>query len=638
MAHPVVSNSSGKSIAQGSTEAGRGASREGGRGGERPGRSSKTPVLTAVSPADSGCLQMPLNLPPAAMEAAGLAGSRPIYGASSTLAIRGPAQDSSTHQLDGMETLIDHFNLNLHRSDFGSSGQPYEQMAYVTHVLKACHGRPGDLSRFIDLDVPMRKRISAGGSIDETYSLNLYRALAQTALVAHIRVQDYQPELDKKSWLREGELFGNNEDITWLELWDCDFNDADASELAGALETNKAVRTLVFRDCVISPDGARAFAEAFERRPDMLVMGLTPGRISSPVKAIVQGDGHDAKAIDPSEGSASSMRMLTSSSGTPFPFNTASPSNATTTTATRLDVVGGRRLPGSVFPATGSSTVNDLDLWFPPNPRLATTLALAGSHIAPAESSSVQIRTARESALRASAVETRAAFLGEAPLEALKKVIANDQWARIELPESLFRIGAAESLLKTVNPYREFIQREWLEQAPLRYLDLTSEAGSAVNVLETVGMIITLLQNCDRLTAQKKSSLRLGIDVHSAQLQASVVSITRTEKELLFHRLFAALAADTMVIRLSLAGFDSAWLPSGQHADYFESLATNTVLQELDLSNVKLSDSGAFALAKALKQNRSISLIDLRGCTTSDKGGKTLYGALLARRDIEVIQ
>jgi hypothetical protein len=638
VAYPVIGNSSGKSVDKRNAEAGHAASRVGDGGGDSPGRSSKTPVLTAASPTTGRRLQMASTSQPTARETAGIAVSQPIYGACSTLAIREPAQDNKLSQPDEMETLIDHFNLNVHRSDFGSTDQPYEQMAYVTHVLNHCHERPGNHSRMIDLDVPMRKRISTLGSMENTYSHALYRALARTDLVARIRVQGYQPELDKKCWLSNGDLFGNNENITWLELADCQFDDDDAIELASALEANKAIKTLFLRNCALSTDGSHALAEAFKRRPDIMVMDLSLGRMGSPTMAIGQGGERDANAVHYPESFASPGQMLTASSGTPLPFNTASLSNAATSTTTLFDVVSGRRLPGSISPENNASTINALDLWFAPNPQPATTLALAESHFPPAESALLQARSARESALRASAVKTCAAFQGDAPLQALKKVFAEDQWARIELPRSLFMIGASESVLKTGNPYSEFIQREWLEQAPLRYLDLTSEPGSAANVLETVSTIITLLQNCDRLTAQKKSGLRLGIDVHSAQLRVAAAGITRTDKELLFHRLFAALAADTMVVRLSLAGFDSAWLPSAQHADYFESLATNTTLQELDLSNVKLCDSGAFALAKALKQNRSITLIDLRGCTTSGEGGKALYGVLLARRDVEVIQ
>lgn len=209
-------------------------------------------------------------------------------------------------------------------------------------------------------------------------------------------------------------------------------------------------------------------------------------------------------------------------------------------------------------------------------------------------------------------------------------MFAEHQWVRVELNENWFASKASGGVARTGNPYMEFVRREWLEQASFCYLELINRHGGNANVEHGIDLICTLLENCRDLSAQKKSSLRVGIDVPAPRSAAQGPGSK-------FDRLFRALAADKSVMRLNLSGVDLARFASLDSFHFFTSLSLNTTLQELYLCNASLSDKDACALAEALKQNRSVKLLNLRGCATSDMGGKVLYGALLSKRTVDVI-
>lgn len=98
--------------------------------------------------------------------------------------------------------------------------------------------------------------------------------------------------------------------------------------------------------------------------------------------------------------------------------------------------------------------------------------------------------------------------------------------------------------------------------------------------------------------------------------------------------LFQQLAADTVIVRLGLSGIRSRWLPIDTFSTYFSSLAHNTRIEELDLSNAELDDDDACALACALMGNRSIRTLAFSGCIIPDKGRAALANVLSKKPDI----
>lgn len=253
----------------------------------------------------------------------------------------------------------------------------------------------------------------------------------------------------------------------------------------------------------------------------------------------------------------------------------------------------------------------------------------------PAYSPSAQTPSPRELALRASAVEMRDAMAAEQPLAALQQIFSRHDAVRLELPEmsaSPFDDDA----------YTTFSTGGWLKKLQVRHLDLTIEPNirKEGRCFEDHRFFLgKVIEACNALAGNGNTGLSLGIDMPLPRLTADYSATDayhRGTTQLGFKYLVEALQADTLTVRLGLSGIRSEWFPRDLLSGYFDSLATNSKLETLDLSDASLSDDDACALAEALDKNRSIKSIDLRECITSDKAGKVLFAALLKRREVEV--
>ena len=290
--------------------------------------------------------------------------------------------------------------------------------------------------------------------------------------------------------------------------------------------------------------------------------------------------------------------------------------SSTSTTSSALVTTGVRRgnLPGELTPRSGASGVICSE---------------------PAYSPSAQTPSHRELQLRASAVEIRDAMEAEQPLAALQKIFSQHDAVRLELPEMF-----ADAFGKAA--YNTFSTEGWLAKLRVRHLDLTIEPNVRKEgrcFEEHRFFLGKVIEACNALAGNGNTGLTLGIDVPLPRLTAdysATDALFRGTTALGFKHLFEALQADTVTVRLGLSGIRSEWFPLDLLSGYFDSLATNSKLETLDLSHANLSDDDACALAGALNKNRSIKSIDLRECITSDKGGKVLFAALLKRREVEV--
>ena len=664
------------SVDEGSNDAASTASQADERGAPGPGRSETLPVVSAVPAMHSSHLRHSSSPPPRAIDKSGAGASRPAYtgqAASSrevalgATAIKVRAAVHGRHPLKAliqvfenavevrlvvptstevegkslpyyrlcdrkwlMQLPIKYLQVFLEPCDFADVCGRDNQLAFVRLFLENCNDVPGagTPGMSIGLDVPMRKRTL----VDSTQNMEswlLLKAIANSKVLEHVRVSGYKAGLDKTSWLSTDlGLLGNNPHAHWFEMEACEINDDDASELAAGIKQNRFIKTLFLHDCLVSPKGVEALASVLRHRPDIQVFGCAPSQDRALAQAGRRHDGGGTDGINTTAGSAGATHAASTaaahSAGTPAD-TAASPRTAATTAgatnaSTQSFATMHAAVPGNV-PVTDhdSASVNA-----PPS------LPEAVSGTADAHSIFQQMLVFREYALRAAGLQVHEAMQGEAPLEKLKKVFAEHQWVRVELNENWFASKASGGVARTGNPYMEFVRREWLEQASFCYLELINRHGGNANVEHGIDLICTLLENCRDLSAQKKSSLRVGIDVPAPGSAAQGPGSK-------FDRLFRALAADKSVMRLNLSGVDLARFASLDSFHFFTSLSLNTTLQELYLCNASLSDKDACALAEALKQNRSVKLLNLRGCATSDMGGKVLYGALLSKRTVDVI-
>ena len=213
-------------------------------------------------------------------------------------------------------------------------------------------------------------------------------------------------------------------------------------------------------------------------------------------------------------------------------------------------------------------------------------------------------------------------------LKALKRVFKASELVRLEVP-TLISPGAPTDL------YWKFSERQWLKQLRLQYLDVKFEVRqeeAPLDLSEHMPFFIQLLKSCNALPEKDRSRLCLSIDV---PVRGSVPGhFLELTLDLTRKRLFEQLAADKVIVRLGLSGIRSRWLPTDSFSAYFFSLAHNTRIEELDLSNAELDDDDACALAAALMENRSIRTLALSGCIIPDRGRAALANVLSKKPDI----
>lgn len=228
-----------------------------GHGGSSPARSDKLSTVDAASNTSTtsstsdACNSSVLNLQPFLAGTTAVHGSQPVYGTGKT-----EWSIAEARHADPPQPLVDYFVSQLDHAALEPIGTRSERMRHVTAVLTEFQNTPTRRIRFVELEVPMRECNSKSGMKEEMFSYALYMELSRTRLVNLLRVKDYQPALDKTARLSaSAELVGNNPHIRWIELCNCEFNDIDAHALAKGLLNNHAIKTLLVKDCIFSPDG-----------------------------------------------------------------------------------------------------------------------------------------------------------------------------------------------------------------------------------------------------------------------------------------------------------------------------------------------------------------------------------------------
>ncbi len=242
-----------------------------------------------------------------------------------------------------------------------------------------------------------------------------------------------------------------------------------------------------------------------------------------------------------------------------------------------------------------------------------------------------------ELALRASALETGKAMVSEAPLAELQKIFSEQDLVRIELPELRGNFG-----IGPMAAYGLFSKEDWLEKLQVRHLDLTIEPGSRQTGLsfeEHQVFLRNVIGTCNRLEKKGNAGVTLAIEVPLPQFPSATPmnSYVISMIQMALKHLFQALQDDTVTVRLGLSGIRSEWFLQDILSDYFASLATNGKLEALDLSHANLNDDDACALARALKENRSIKLLNMTGCRTAEDGAEALASVFATRKGFQVI-
>ena len=343
MANPVRNSSSKRHVGRDSDsdEEGSPASRANSHGSNIPAPSGKPPAVSATSTTSGGGSRTGTNAQPPVSGKAGATGSQPTYASGDLPSARELALRASANQTraamqakDPLKALkkifknadavrlvlptrlemeeksdpysricerkwlmripIRHLDLRLESCTPGDTFWRSNQMSFVTQLLDNCDdlhnsGSPGIT---IDLDVPMSTQTNVF-SMGLMYSKNLYDALANSKALVRVRVNGYIHGIDKLTCLIFGDkLLGDNPKIREFELFECMFGDEDAYELAGALEQNNSIKSLVFNNCRIPVEGAKALAEAFRKRPDMQVAGFR----QMPIGSLAQPGSQNSKS------------------------------------------------------------------------------------------------------------------------------------------------------------------------------------------------------------------------------------------------------------------------------------------------------------------------------------------------------
>lgn len=295
-----------------------------------------------------------------------------------------------------------------------------------------------------------------------------------------------------------------------------------------------------------------------------------------------------------------------------------------------LDTGGNHSAPSGRTPAVNSSsTTGGVGLPIAPATQPASSGNAAATASRPVYPAATRAPSAREIALRASAVQTHAAMREKDPLKALKKIFKQSELVRLEVPTLIFPgVPTAH--------YWKFSERQWLKQLRLQYLDVTFEGRAEeapLDLSEHMPFFIQLLKSCNELPEKDRSRLSLGIDVPvRGSIPGHFLELTL---DLTRKRLFEQLAADKVIVRLGLSGIRSGWLPTDTLSAYFSSLAHNARIEELDLSNAELDDDDACALAAALMENRLIRTLALSGCRMPDRGRAALANVFSKKPNIQ---
>lgn len=289
---------------------------------------------------------------------------------------------------------------------------------------------------------------------------------------------------------------------------------------------------------------------------------------------------------------------------------------ASSTTSTTRDI-------SNVTSTTVSASHADIGIG---KPEPLITLVL---HSQPAYVPSQELVHQDELELRASALEMRKAMESKEPLTQWQRICSKQRRVRLELP-------GEKSFVPHQSAYRTFAQAQSLALLKFGHLELRTDpevrhAGQCFH--EHLFFLRQVVENCNALKKAGYAVGRLGIELPLPRLRPDFImheyeaSMVKIQLKVFLE----TIQTDKVIVSLGLSGIRSEWIGLDILANYFASLATNSQLEVLDLSNAELRDEDACALAAALEKNRSIRSIDLSGSTMPRIGMEALVRILKSR-------
>jgi hypothetical protein len=440
------------------------------------------------------------------------------------------------------------------------------------------------------------------------YSLQLHRAIADSKVIGYVRIKDYGPELDRASWLPNGEeLLGANPNIHSLELLDCEFDDNDISQLVRGLGENKFIKKLVFNNCTISLSGEQELIRAFMHRPDMQVVGFHPRQIGSPAQPGSQDGKRSAKLKN---NPANPAGASTASATGQTPVNTASSSNTTASTSNVTTT------------ATTAATTTT-----PASSSITSTTGEPAGPFRTAHSNAVH-----EQELANAAAEVQAALKQDDPAPALKRLFDQRADVRIGIPAKiLWKVSDANGV---GDGYEKFTSSQLLSSLKLRnieFLPQSCQAGeSQTSQFDFLAYTLDSLKDLPKKSCINTNLAIVLPDTRTAE--AISVDIVRAQDGL-----FRSLANDRLTVRLDLGSLAPRIEGSIALCRFFDSLSAKTRLVELKLCGAVLSRAETLALGEGLRKNESIQVVDLTGSMLDPGVREQFYDAVKERSDLKMM-
>jgi hypothetical protein len=661
VAQPVNNHSSKRQAVRDSDsdsdDAGSRASLASGRGGNNRGSSGLPPTVSATSTTNGGGSQNASNPQPLPTGSTGAAGSQPIYASGQTPSARELALSASADEtrtaMQGKDPLkalkkifkkasevrmvvpkalwptdksnpywriceqkwlmqipIRHLDLRLEPCARDNGLGRLDQMTFVTRLLDGCNNlsKSGSPGVTLDLDVPMRTLRAQLMPSEQMYTCQLHRTIAESKVIGCVRIRDYGPELDRASWLPNGdELLGANPNINSLELLDCEFDDDDISQLTRALGENKFIKKLVFNNCTISISGEQELTRLFMQRPDMQVVGFHPRQVGSLAQPCI-GDGKGSAKLKNNPASPASA-STTPATGQ-IPVNTTSSSNTTAST-TNATTTAPTATP-TATPASSSIT--------------STTGKPAGRF------HTVHSNAVHEQELANAAAEAQAAFKQDDPAPALKRLFDQRADVRIEIPAKI--LWKACDANGVGDGYEKFSSAQLLSSLKLRnieFLPQPCQAGeSQFSQFDFLAYTLDSLKDLPKKSCINTSLAIVLPDTRTAE--AISVDIVRAQDSL-----FRSLANDRLTARLDLGSLAPRTEGSIALCRFFESLSAKTRLVELKLCGAVLSRAETLVLAEGLRKNESIQVLDLTDTMLDPGVREQFYDAVKERSDLKMM-
>lgn len=638
MAQPISDRKTERPVSQGSessesSEEQGTAYRNAGWGGSSPGN-GKGPVVAATPAATGGNLRHVSTLQRSPSNKTGVSGSPPAYASSQVPSARELALRATAKQvreaIEGKKPLkaLKAVFKNAQEVRFETPAQPlfhsYEalfgqkwikqlrihyleltispvpkslcqqtQMALVTELLNALDSLPDStkLTMTVDLELPLSPRTALMASMAGMYSRSLQDALVKSNVVARVRVQGYQPEFERlDSLVWDNTILGNNQNIKELLLADCEFDNEGACQLAAALEENTSILKLVISNCSFPEQGCARFAKAISRRSDLSVVGFSPVPGALPA---LRGSTTGKKSSTAGANATSPGASSTASAALQPAMNTAS-SSTTTTTATP-----------AVKPANSSASPANV----------------------PARTPRAHSSAGHEKDLADAAAEVHAGLKQDDPMAALRAVFSRRVDVRIEVPARIH--WQADKAGGMGDGYEALSGYECLSRLKLRNLELRPmpcQAGEDQSC--QLDFLAYTLDSLSQLPKKSLASTHLAIVLPNYETAQEVdLAAVRAQDGL-----FRSLLHDRLTARLDLGSMAPRTEGSIPLCRFFESLRGKTRLVALDLRGANLNLAETVALAKGLRENESIQVLDLTG-TVLDAGARNLFDAAVEERD-----